>query len=103
VPKADPPQQGRMSFNTSPGRESSDARPIDRPADCIEFAYFDGKLDFIPVVTVDLSCWLRSHGSRSACLRCCSLRARSICRFCEERVCRPRGCPVEQTALRTKG
>ena len=22
-------------------------------------------------------------------------RARSICRFCEEEVCRPRGCPVE--------
>jgi MarR family transcriptional repressor of emrRAB len=29
-------------------------------------------------------------------------RARSICRFCEEGVCRPRGCPVEQAALRTE-
>ena len=29
-------------------------------------------------------------------------RARSICRFCEEGVCRPPGCPVEQAALRTK-
>jgi MarR family transcriptional regulator, negative regulator of the multidrug operon emrRAB len=29
-------------------------------------------------------------------------RARSICRFCEEWVCRPGGCPVEQAALRTE-
>jgi DNA-binding MarR family transcriptional regulator len=29
-------------------------------------------------------------------------RARSICRFCEEGICRPRGCPVEQAALRTE-
>jgi DNA-binding MarR family transcriptional regulator len=29
-------------------------------------------------------------------------RARSICRFCEEGVCRTRGCPVEQAALRTE-
>jgi MarR family transcriptional regulator, negative regulator of the multidrug operon emrRAB len=28
--------------------------------------------------------------------------ARSICRFCAERVCRPLGCPVEQAALRTE-
>jgi hypothetical protein len=29
-------------------------------------------------------------------------RARSICRFCAEGVCRPLGCPVEQAALRTE-
>jgi DNA-binding MarR family transcriptional regulator len=29
-------------------------------------------------------------------------RARSICRFCAEGVCRPLGCPVEQASLRTE-